>query len=73
MKSYNQYELVEFLKDKHKFMNAKEIASQTNGTITTVSRKLKKMIGKKVEYKVKKEKVGNANRKIAVRYYRYKR
>jgi hypothetical protein len=54
-------------------MSAKEIAKHTDGTITTVNRKLKKMVGRKVEKKFRKVQVGRANHKMRVGYYRYKR
>ena len=72
MASYNQYELVDFLKRKRRYMNAKQIARETNGTLTTVNRKLKKMVGRRVEKKVRKVQVGRSNHKMKVGYYRYK-
>lgn len=54
-------------------MNARQIAKETNGTLTTVNRKLKKMVGKGIERKVRNIKVGKANHKIPVRFYRYHR
>jgi hypothetical protein len=73
MKSYNQYELVDFLKKKQRYMSAREIASETSGTLTTVHRKLNKMVGRKVEVKTKRIWTGRGNRKFAIKHYRYKR
>lgn len=73
MASYNQYQLVNFLKKRRKYMTAKEIANQTNGTITTVNRKLNKMVGKMVEKRYRRMQVGKANHKMKVGLYRYKR
>ena len=70
---YNQYELVDFLKNRKKYMSAKEIANETNGTITTINRKLNKRIGRDIEIQVRKRKVGHANHKIPIKFYRYKR
>lgn len=54
-------------------MTAKEIANQTDGTITTVNRKLNKMVGKMVEKRYRRMQVGKANHKMKVGLYRYKR
>lgn len=72
-KDYNIYELSNFLKTKRKFMSVKEIAKETGSTITSVSRKIKKLVPKTLEKKVKKMQVGKRTSKCPVGYYRYKK
>jgi len=69
--SYNQNELVKYLKKKRKFMTAKQIAKELKSSQQTVNRKLKKLAPKIIERK--KRKIDYGDQKRHVNFYRVRR
>ena len=53
-------------------MSVRQIAKDTGQTITSVNRKIKKLVPRTLEKKVRKVMVGNRSSKCPVSFYRYK-
>lgn len=70
---YNVYEMAKYLKAKGKFMSVRQIAKDTGQTITSVNRKVKKLVPKVVERRIREVIVGRRSSKCPVSYYRYKK
>lgn len=68
----NQGELIHFLKGKKKFMSAKEIANETNSTITAINRKLQKICSCGIQRKVKRLILGKSTYKRPVNVFKWK-
>jgi ABC-type lipoprotein export system ATPase subunit len=70
---YNQWELLGFLKTKRRFMTARQIATDTDSTLTTINRKLNKMSKVHLDKKIKKVTMLSTNQRRAVAFFRYKK
>lgn len=71
--SFNQWELLGFLKSKKRFMTAREIANSTDSTLTTINRKLNKISKVHLDKKVKKIMMPTTNQRRQVAFFRYKK
>ena len=71
-KHYNIYELGKYLKQKRRYMSVRQIAKDTGQTITSVNRKVKKLVPRTIERKVRNVMVGKRSSKCPVSFYRYK-